>query len=192
MPLILHYLDSSRDTSVEDEEAILLALRYPGRVRRLVAMSNQHQRIALLGEFDRLDMDLRHQRTGGVNNLQPALLGPVTDRRRNPMRGINNPGAFRDLIQLIDEDRALLRQISHNIAVMNDFLADVDRRAKGIQRNLDDVDGTHNTCAKAARLEKKNSLGFRFVAAPVFSDGLKSGCSHVYKYTAFNSWQGLI
>jgi hypothetical protein len=35
LPLILHYLDSSRDTSVEDEEAILLALQYPGRVRRI-------------------------------------------------------------------------------------------------------------------------------------------------------------
>ena len=35
LPLIIHYLDANRDPSVEDEEAILLALQYRDRVRRI-------------------------------------------------------------------------------------------------------------------------------------------------------------
>ena len=35
LPLIINYLDANRDTSVEDEEAILLALRDRDRVRRI-------------------------------------------------------------------------------------------------------------------------------------------------------------
>jgi hypothetical protein len=73
---------------------------------------------------------------------------------------------------------------------MNDFFTDIDRRAKGIQRNLHDINGPHDTGTEAARLEKKNPLGFRFVAAPVFRDVLKGGCSHAFQYTAFNLRRG--
>jgi hypothetical protein len=68
---------------------------------------------------------------------------------------------------------------------MNDFFANVDRRTKGIEGDLHDVDGAHDTGTEAARLEKKYPLGFRFAAAPVFRDVVESGCSHVIQYTAF-------
>jgi hypothetical protein len=100
------------------------------------------------------------------------------------MRRVDHPRSFGNLIQLVDKDRALLRQIGHNIAVMDDLLADVDRGAKGIERNLHDIDGPHNAGAEAARLEKENPLSFRFAAVPVFRDVLEGGCSHVLQYTA--------
>ena len=52
-----------------------------GRLRRfaqrafdlvVVAVADQHQRVALLGELDGLDVDLGDQRAGGVNHLQIA------------------------------------------------------------------------------------------------------------------------
>jgi hypothetical protein len=42
---------------------------------------------------------------------------------------------------------------------VNDLLADVDRGAEGLQRNLHDIDGPHHACAEAARLQKQYSLG---------------------------------
>jgi hypothetical protein len=48
---------------------------------------------------------------------------------------------------------------------MHDLLANVDRRAEGVERNLHNVDRADDTGAEAARLEKKDPLGFRFVVA---------------------------
>jgi hypothetical protein len=73
---------------------------------------------------------------------------------------------------------------------MDDLFADIDRSAKGVQRNLHDVDGTHDTGAEAARLEQKNPLSFRFIGALVVSDVVESGCSHVFQYTASNPVAG--
>ncbi len=48
-------------------------------------MPHQHQRIALLGELDRLQMHLRHQRAGRVDHLQLPLLAraPAPPARRH-------------------------------------------------------------------------------------------------------------
>ena len=90
------------------------------------------------------------------------------------MRGINNTRTLRHLIQLVDEDRSFLRQITHHIAVVHDLLAHINRRAKGIQRNLHDIDRAHNTRAEAARLQKKNATG-RHRNSDVFMEGLIEG-----------------
>src|ERR1700678_2681826 len=106
------------------------------------------------------------------------------------MRGVDNPRAFRHLVQFVDEDCALLCQVGHDVAVVHDLFAYVDGRAKGIECNLNDVDGSHNSGTEAARLEEKYPLSFRFVAALVYRDALKGGCSHVYQYTAFTPVAG--
>ncbi len=152
----------------------------------VVAMPHQHQRIALLGKLDRFDMHLGHQRAGGIDHLQAALLGAFANRRRNAMRGINDASAFGNLIQFVDEDRALFGQVGYDIAVVHNLFADIDRRAKGLQRNPNDVDRTHDPSAEAAGLEKENSLGFGS-AALINRSMVKSGCSHAYQYTASGS-----
>ena len=100
------------------------------------------------------------------------------------MRGINHTRTLRHLIQFVDEDRAFSSKVVDDIAVMHDLLAHIDRRAEGLEGNLDDIDGSHHACAEAAGLEKKNSLGFRFVCALANRSLVKSGCSHIRKYTA--------
>src|SRR5580704_1861873 len=139
----------------------------------MVAMSHQHKRITLLRELDRLDVNFGYERTGRVNYLQSALLGPFSNGRRNAVGRVDNPRPFRDLVQFVDEDCALLGQIRYDIAVVHNLLANVNRRAKGIERNLHDIDSPHDTGAEASRLEEKNPLGFRFVAALVYRDALK-------------------
>ena len=105
------------------------------------------------------------------------------------MSGVNDSCSLRHLVQFIDEDRAFFRQIVDNIAVMNDLLANIDGSAEGIERNLHDIDGANDAGTKAARLKEKDPLGFRIVDALGLRDAVKGGCGHVFKYTAFNTWQ---
>jgi len=72
----------------------------------VVAVADQHQRISLLGEFDRLHMDLGDQRAGGVNHAQPAGLAVLAHLRRNPMRGVDDARTLRNLVNVIHKDRA--------------------------------------------------------------------------------------
>ena len=95
------------------------------------------------------------------------------------MGGVDNPRTFRDFVEFVDEDGAFFRQVVHNIAVMNDLLADVDGCAEGIERDLDDVDSANDPGAEAARLEEKYPLGFRLAAGFDVGYVLKGGCGHV-------------
>ena len=97
--------------------------------------------------------------------------------------------ALRHLVQFIDKDRTLLRQIIHNVAVVHNLLADVDRRAKDIERDLHDVDRTHDASAEASRLQQQHALGClgaigrgRIRCIRCFY-GIEGGCRHIIQYT---------
>jgi len=62
---------------------------------------------------------------------------------------------------------------------MHNFASDVDGGAKGLQSDLDNVDGAHNTGAEAARLEQQDPLltGGRPGEATV-RDGVEDSCGH--------------
>ena len=68
------------------------------------------------------------------------------------MGRIDDASPGRNLIQLVDKDRALLSEVAHNVRVMNDFLPHVDRCAKGIKGDADNVDRSHNTSANTTGL----------------------------------------
>ncbi len=124
----------------------------------VVAMADKHQRVSLLGELDGFDVNLGDQRTSGVNHLELALLGAVAYGRRDAVRAVDHTHPGRHLVDIVDEDRALFRQLIYNEAVMDDFFANVDGRAEGFERNLHDVNGANNARAEAARLEQKDTL----------------------------------
>jgi hypothetical protein len=84
-----------------------------------------------------------------------------------------------NVVDLVDKDSALLRQLIHDIAVMDDFTANVNWRAKCLERDLDDVDGANHTCAEAARFEQKNPLLIgRSLAMSAIGDRIKRSGSH--------------
>ena len=62
------------------------------------------------------------------------------------------------VLELVDEHRALGAQVFHHIAVVDDLMAHVDRRAMQFQRALDDVDGAIHPGTEAARL-RQHDLG---------------------------------
>src|SRR6185437_1453424 len=63
----------------------------------VVAVSYENERVALLGEFDGLDMDLGDERAGGVDDLEMPVSRLLPDRRRDTVGGENDPRAFRNL-----------------------------------------------------------------------------------------------
>ena len=145
----------------------------------MVAMADEDQRIALLGELYGLDVDLGDQRTGGVDHLEAAALAALPHGRRNAVGRVDDPLAVGHVVDLVDEDRALFRQLVHHIAVMDDFAAHVDGGSEGLQGDFDDVDGAHHARAKAARLEQEDALltGGSFAGITV-GDGIKGSRSH--------------
>ncbi len=74
------------------------------------------------------------------------------------MRTENSAAAGGHFIQLFDEDGSRLPQFIDHMLVVDNFLADVDRRAVKVECNLDHIDGPDDTGAEAARLEQKDLL----------------------------------
>ncbi len=71
------------------------------------------------------------------------------------MRAVDDSFACRDFLYTVHKDGAFGGQLVHNVAVMNDFLANIDGRAKGFQRDADNIDGANHPGAKASRLQQK-------------------------------------
>ena len=63
------------------------------------------------------------------------------------------------VVELLDEDRAALAQLGHDVLVVDDLLAHVDRRAVELERALDGLDGAIDAGAVAARGGEQQPLG---------------------------------
>ena len=74
------------------------------------------------------------------------------------MRAENGAGAGRHFLEFLDENRAQFAKFVDHVLVVDDFLANVDRRAIEVERDLDHVDGAHDAGAESAGLEKVNLL----------------------------------
>src|SRR5580658_1154513 len=121
-------------------------------------MADQHQRITLLGELDRLNVNFGDQRTGGIDDFELAILRAAPDSRGNTMSAVDDTHAGGDLVDVVDEDCTLLRQFVHNKAIVDDLLADINGRPEGFKGNLHHINGADNACTEAAGLEQKNAL----------------------------------
>jgi hypothetical protein len=145
----------------------------------VVAVADEDQRVALLGKLDGLNVDLGDQRAGGVNDLEVALFAGLADRGRDAMGGVNDPRTVGDLFDLVDEDRAFLGQLVHNIAIVDDFAANVDGRSEGLEGDANDVNGTYDTRAEATGLEEQHALFCGGSASLTAGGGwIQGGCGH--------------
>ena len=76
------------------------------------------------------------------------------------MGGEDGDRALGDLVaQLVDEDRAAGGELLHDVLVVDDLLAHVDRRAVQLERALDGLDGAVDAGAVAARGGEQQLLG---------------------------------
>ena len=96
--------------------------------------------------------------TGGVDDVQAAFAGLRAHRGSHAMGAENGPCARGDFVEFFYKDRAGIAQFIHHVLVVNDFFADVDRRAVEVERDLHHIDRSHHTGTKASRLEQENLL----------------------------------
>ena len=103
----------------------------------------------------RLLVHLGDQRAGRVEIEEVARLGVRRHRFRHAVGGEDDRARLmlgRDLDEFLDEDRAELLQPLDHVAVVDDLVADIDRRAVFLERQHDDLDGAVDARAEAARL----------------------------------------
>ena len=80
---------------------------------------------------------------------------------RDPVGGEHHRLALGHLGLVVDEDRAALLELADDVDVVDDLLADVDRRAVELERTLDRVDRPLDACAIAARGSEKHLFNHR-------------------------------
>ena len=119
----------------------------------MVAMADKNQRITFLRKLHRFHVDLGHQGTGSVDHSQVAMAAGFAHFGRYAMCAVDHTLARRNFLNAVHEDRALFLQLLDYEAVMDDFLADINRRAECLQRDANDVDRPHHPRAEASRLQ---------------------------------------
>src|SRR5207237_7399563 len=124
----------------------------------VITMSHKNQRVTLLGELDRFDVNLRDQRTSGVDNLELSRFAGLPDFRGHPVCAVDNPRSLRHVLDAVDKNCTLSRQIVDHIAVVNDLLADITRGTEGLERDANDIDRPHYAGAKSSRLQQEDCL----------------------------------
>jgi hypothetical protein len=120
----------------------------------MARMTDQDDQTPLRDVTLALAMDFGDQRTGSIQNMQAARLCIELDDPCHPMRTEDGdrPGGY--FGEIFDEARAFCAQAFDDMAVVNDFMSNVDGGAKFRERLLDDVDGPDHAGAKAARLRE--------------------------------------
>ena len=120
-------------------------------------MADQDDVIAFANEAVRFEVDLGHQRAGRVDDLQRTLLGLLEHARRDAVRAENRVRPFGHVVQLVHEYDAAGLEPLHDVAVVYDFLADVDGRAVDLQRQIHDSYGAIHTRTKPPRIRQHES-----------------------------------
>ena len=108
--------------------------------------------VALARELGDLDVDLVHERAGRVEDREAALRRVLAHRLRHAVGAEDERRAYRHVGEVLDEDRALSLEVVDDVGVVDDLVADVDRRAELVERALDDLDRAIDARAEAARL----------------------------------------
>ena len=98
-----------------------------------------------------LAVDLGHQRAGGIDEGEAAVLRRGRNRLGHAMGRKDHRPVVGHLVELVDEHRAHRRQPVDDEAVVDDLVADIDRRAEPLERELDDLDRAVDAGAKSAR-----------------------------------------
>ena len=87
-----------------------------------------------------LGVHLRDERAHRVDDLEAAALAVLLHRRCDAVRREDADRTGRDLVLGLDEDRAEPLEPAQHVVVVDDRVADVDRRAVLLEQALDDLD----------------------------------------------------
>ena len=133
----------------------------PGALDLHVAgVPDEHDVHVALRHAHGLDVDLRHERAGGVDHAQAACVRALAHRGRHAMRAEDEERALRHVRRIVDEDRALGAQALHDVPVVDDLVAHVDRRVRSFSSASSTMlDGAVDAGAEAARMREQDIHG---------------------------------
>ncbi len=103
-------------------------------------VSDQDDRAALRGVLDRLQVDFGHQGTGGVDGSQLPLGRLPPDLGGHAVRGKQQRGAKGHFGHIVDEHSPPTAKSLDHVLVVDNFVIDIDRRAKGLDRQIEALD----------------------------------------------------
>jgi hypothetical protein len=64
-------------------------------------------------------------------------------------------GAVRNVFDGFNKDGAAAAQLLHDVGIVDDFMVDINGRAVGFKRELDDIDGTDDAGTKSTGTDAK-------------------------------------
>src|ERR1700690_2547878 len=117
-------------------------------------MANQDERPAFRHIALALVVDLGHPRAGGIEDRQPARRGFLLHAPRHAVGAEYGDGVRRHFGEILNEDRALVLEAFDHVFVVNDLVSHIDGRAIFFEGTLDNLDRTHDACAKPTGLRK--------------------------------------
>ena len=113
--------------------------------------------MAAVGVAPRLGVHLVHERAGRVDDLAGRALRVLLHRRRDAVRREDADLALGNLVLVLDEDGAEPLEPAHDVLVVDDLVADVDRRAVLLEQPLDDLDRAVDAGAERARRREEDA-----------------------------------
>ena len=98
-------------------------------------------------------MHLGDQRTRSIDHAQLPQFARLAHFRRNAVGAVDDAFALGHFVHAIDKNCTLLLQFLNHEAIVDNFLAHINRSPKRLQRNPDNVDRPHHPSAESARLQ---------------------------------------
>ena len=124
---------------------------------RMSGMADEDDLEAALGIASAFLVDFCDQWTRRVDDVKHAPVGIRVDLLGHAVGAEDRDRARRDIVQFLDEHRALRAQVVDDALVVDYFVTDIDRRPELLERALDDLDCALDAGAEAARLGKNNA-----------------------------------
>ncbi len=127
---------------------------------RVAGVADQHDLAAAAKMDFRLAVHLGDEWAGGVEVKEVPPGRGRRHRLGDAVGGENHrlPG-LRNFVEVLHEDRALRLEAVDDIAIMDDLMPHVDRRAIFGERQLDDLDSPVHPGAEAARAAEEDLEG---------------------------------
>ena len=138
-------------------------------------MADHHDLPPFSAHLRDLDMDLGHQRTGGVEDAETARLRFLLHGLAHTV-GRKHQGRARGHVgQFLDEDRALGLEVVDDIGVVHDLVAHIDRPAELGQRAFDDLDRAVHAGAETARFGQDDFFRLVHHSTPINCTSKRTG-----------------
>src|SRR5581483_4624127 len=124
----------------------------------VVAVADERDQVAAVGVASGLRMHLRDERADGVDDAKPAALAVVANGRGDAVRRQDADRTLRYLLLVVDENRAEPLEAPDDMLVVDDVVADVDRRPVLLEQPLDDLDRAVDAGAEGAGRGEQDAL----------------------------------